>query len=152
MMRFSVLLFTLYAVASYATWSSLAHVTPHTQEKYKIRVCLAEVPYDSLSVEVFAWFRTSRVNAWIITTREYVQPSAQGFRRYIWSDRIDESPIESIESVEYDEVLNPLRAYLSKSRLPRSYLYIDWPTTVADGGNYYSVDLSTYAGHIKSEC
>ena len=146
------LLLTLYSVAAYARWSALAHVTPDTQEKYRLRVCIAEVPYDRLFVEIFVWLRGAGANGWVITTREYVQPSEQGFRRYIWSDRIDESPIESIESIEYDEVLNPARAYLPKSRLSRSYVYFDWPTTVADGGYYYSIDLSTYAGHIQNEC
>jgi hypothetical protein len=150
--RFALIFLVLYAAPCYATWSGLAHVTPETQEKFKIRVCIAEVPTDNLSVEVYVWTRRADATGWVITTKEYVQPSRQSFRRYIWNDQIDDSPIESIESIEYDEVPIPIRVYLNRSLLSRSYVYFDWPTPIFDGGYYYSIDLSTFADRVQHKC
>jgi len=148
----ALLFFTVYAISAHATWSALAHVTPETQDKYNVRVCIADVPWNKPTVDVFVWFPTPRGSGWIITTREYVQPNEQGFRRYIWNNEIEESPIESISAIEYDEVKIPTRTQVTKGLLSRSYLYFDAPTPIFDGGYYFSIDLSTYADHVQTEC
>ena len=130
-----------------AVFSALAHITPDTQAEFGFDVCVDQGALDSGYVDVGVRWVRPLPGGWLITTTEYVEPDGQAFRRYIWNDAISESPIESIERLRFDDEAGASVARVPRELLSRSYMYYDSSEPIFDGGFFYSIDLSTFAGH-----
>ena len=154
MNKFTVLLATLLLIAhgALADWAKFVHVTPDTRAEYRIEVCVStsESKLNTVMV-VVPLGELSEQDAWLITTGSYVGPKYQEFREFLWSDRRDDSPITSITKLEYLHKSFVL-VEISEVKMSGSYIYVDYPTPVFDGGYYYSVDLGTFIGVDDGEC
>ena len=128
------------------------HVTPENQEEYGFDVCVDRDYLDMDLIEVMIRGERPLRGGWLITTREYVDPSGQQFRQYIWDETAADSPIESITDLAHDEEAGVTRVLLPRDIFPRSYLYFDFPEPVFDGGFYFSIDLSTFAEIAGDDC
>ncbi len=142
----------LFSAATIAVFSAFAHITPDTQKQFGFEVCVEQGILDTDPVEVSVRAEGPLTGGWLITTSEYVGPEDQEFRQYIWYDTVSESPIESIENLRYDEENGVSRASVPREVFLRSYLYYDFSEPVFDGGYYYSIDLSTFAGFDSDDC
>lgn len=142
----------LFATKANAVFSAFAYVTPETQEQYGFEVCLDRGSLDTESVNVSVRSERPMKGGWLITTFRYVEPEGQEFRRFIWDETAEDSPIESIAELRYDEESGTPIVSVPRDTLLRSYLYFDFPQPVFDGGYYFSIDLSTFAGFESDEC
>lgn len=168
MMRFIPTICCLLLISgdAIAAWAALANVTPETREEYGIEVCVSQskvepgtavirLPMPEPSKDEFEQIFGRAT--WLITTSKYVEPMDQGFRVYIWDDVVPEergleSPIQSIELLEWREDIEGVEVEISKDLMERSYLYIDYQQMVIDGGYYYSIDLSTFVDTDDGDC
>ena len=150
----STLFAALVLVASVAgaAFSAFVHVTPDNQQEHGFDVCINRNYLDMQLTEIRIRGERPLKGGWLITTREYVEPSGQRFREYIWDDSIDDSPIESITELQHDEEAGATRVLMPQEMLSRSYLYFDFPEPVFDGGFFYSIDLSTFAQFDSERC
>ena len=142
----------LFAIKANAAFSAFAHVTPETQEQYGFEVCVDRGALDTESVNVSVRAERPLRGGWQITTFRYVEPEGQEFRRFIWDETAEDSPIESIAELRYDDESGMPIVSVPRGAFMRSYLYFDFPEPVFDGGYYFSIDLSTFAGFDSDEC
>lgn len=152
-----VIAFSLFlANNSFASWSRYAHVTPETETKFELNVQVEPVNNKKTAylVRLEAVAFPSK-QAWVIVTPKPLSPSAQNQRSRFWGDKLNTENVESIvplrptgipifpqsnetKSEKFYEVVIPA------GQMDRTYIYIDFPTRVADGGYYYSIDLGAY--------
>ena len=92
-------------------------------------------------------------HAWLIEGTKQLQPNDLEFREYIWSGKDENNHVKSkrkIEVIEGELVpdQNQSKLYLEvsilKDKINRSYVYLDFPNVVFDGGFYYTIDLPSY--------
>ena len=91
--------------------------------------------------------------AWLITCKQSLLSEKQNFRSAVWSQS------QGNEDIVHMQQVNPVRApsvtadgkaeayievVLTGEEMQRSYIYIDYPSEVRDGGYYYSIDLAYY--------
>lgn len=149
------LVFLFLTLQAQAVWSEFAHVTPDTQEKYKLDVSITPI----VGSENRFLIRLEAVGydhklAWLIVSSETLSVKDQELRDYIWSAAKPEKEIliktklmptgvGGFPSSDQGEK----RFYeveLDSQFISRAYIYIDFPSQVFDGGYYYSVDLGSF--------
>ena len=90
---------------------------------------------------------------WLVECKKSLLPESQNFRMTIWGYKQFNDDIIKITRLKPGQTTLPGRdsqlfAYvevvLSNDKMQRSYLYIDFPREVRDGGYYYSIDLPYY--------
>jgi len=90
---------------------------------------------------------------WLIVCKQTLLPSSQNFRSIIWDEREKNKGIVKISQLKPGQITLPetgdqqyayVEVALSNDEMGRSYLYIDYPSEVYDGGYYYSIDLAYY--------
>lgn len=129
--------------------SAFAHITPETEEEHQIGVRMLPVEgrNDKYRI-VVPWsgeLDESR-NCFLIVCSHPVPAERQDFRSYIWNeDRSREDVLlvaplltRGFGQSQYVECM------LDDFLMTRSYLFVDAKGPMADGGYYYSIDLSTY--------
>ena len=72
----------------------------------------------------------------------------QDFRNYIWSKIPNRDDILVKAALLPTEEMK-IQFVLDKDLAMKSYVYIDFPKPVLDGGYYYSIDLKTYIQKSK---
>ena len=140
---------------SYAVFSKFARITPETQEKHHVYVQILPVQGEKGKCKIIPPKVHQGMNTYLITCRERIPAKEQNFRGYIWRRDWDRPDILSVAPLlpygmeKYSNpshVVRPMpnHVILDRSLLKRSYIYIDYPTPVLDGGYFYCIDLSTY--------
>ena len=90
---------------------------------------------------------------WLIMCKQTLRPASQNFRSTIWEAIENDKEIVKISQlksgqISLSETGSQQYAYvevvLSSDEMKRSYIYIDYPGEVYDGGYYYSIDLAYY--------
>lgn len=141
---------------SFASWSQYAYVTPETETKYKLNVHVepANSKNAAYLIRLEAVAFPSK-QAWLIVTPKPLSPSEQDQRSRFWGDKLNTENVDSIvplrptgipifpqsneiKSEKFYEVVIPA------DQMDRTYIYIDFPTPVDDGGYFYSIDLGAY--------
>ncbi len=144
-----------FATQAEASWSAFAHVTPYTQEKYKLDVSIT--PVEDVENKFLIRFKAVEYDfklAWLIVSADALSEKGQVLRDYIWSASKTEKEIliksklmptgiggfipQNMKNKHFYEV------ELDAEIIKRAYIYIDFPSVVMDGGLYYSVDLGSY--------
>ena len=93
--------------------------------------------------------------AWLIVSKEPLSKKEQDQRELVWSERFDSKGLEFVVPLRptgikmFPRANNPKTKQYYEAVIPerfvsRSYIYIDFPSLVMDGGYYYSIDLGTY--------
>jgi hypothetical protein len=90
---------------------------------------------------------------WLILCKQSLRSARQNFRSTIWEAIENDKEIVKINQlksgqISLSETGSQQYAYvevvLSRDEMKRSYIYIDYPSEVHDGGYYYSIDLAYY--------
>jgi hypothetical protein len=148
--------------------SQFVRVTPETQDEYGLYVQILPVDGSSDKVQIVLPAVYESMTAHLIVCRDRVPAVKQDFRFAVWSlNRPQSAHLYGRPSDgERPEILSiaplrlPIRPHkavsnrvfgsrtatvlLDRHLFDRSYIYIDYATPVADGGDYYCIDLSTY--------
>jgi hypothetical protein len=154
-----VLLAATWSTAVLGVWAAFARVIPEDQQKFGIRVNATEVNEQfkfaiALRKEpgLCSATRFGR-QAWLVEAREPLSATEQSRLRYeLWGVR--ESDAEAVppgwiavgkESFRAkSKWVCLLEVLVPKSSVGRSYIVIDYPYPVYDGGYYYAIDLSEF--------
>ncbi len=136
-------------------FSAFARITPETENKHNIHVQILPVEGQDDKCKIMTPKTDGFQKCYLIVCKGRVLPERQDFRSYLWSEHRDRTdilwvapllPFGSYENVHLPYMVAPIpsEVILDKSLMTRSYIHIDYPTPVLDGGYYYCVDLSTY--------
>ena len=151
-------MFLLYAQSAFAIFSAFEIINPSTQIKHNISVEITEKKENKLYYDIKITKVGGHKHAWLIESTKQLQPDDLEFREYIWSGKDDNNHVKSIRKIEVLEgELVPdkkqpklyLKVSIPKEKIDRSYIYLDFPSIVFDGGYYYAIDLSSYVRNIK---
>lgn len=156
-MKYVITIIALLLMANqiHAAWSRFAHVTPETENKFNITVSL--LPLDETNNEFLVLVRLNAIEvdkqAWLIITYDGLSENEQQFRDVIWNSEKPEKKIllrtklmpKGVSSfLSEDNDLKFYEVVLDAKHLKHSYIYIDFPWRVLDGGYFYSIDLPAY--------
>ena len=103
----------------------------------------------------------SSLHVWLITCSWELADDQNEFRERIWKSDLNDShidvPAEPGDSPAPTCTKDDLRAengfvevILSANLMSRSYIYIDHPHPLFDGGFYYTIDLPEYLRNINA--
>jgi len=145
----------LIGQTSYAAFSDFVRITPETEAWFHLYVQILPVEGQDDRCKIIPPSVSPHRSIYLIVCRAPVPPEKQNFRGHIWSqgesrtDVLIAAPLLPYGQYAYPDlqrVVRPMPNHIILDRLSleRSYLYIDYPTLVLDGGYYYCVDLSTY--------
>jgi len=140
---------------SYGAFSAFARITPETEAQHHICVQILPVEGRKGMYRILPPQAPEHQRAYLITCREKVPPERQCFRKYIWFRSNARKDVLSVvpllpHELGYFEYGRPTvsdrsnNIFLARSLLSRTYIYIDYPHHVSDGGYCYCVDLSAY--------
>jgi len=132
----------------YAQGSEFARITPETEQEHGVHVVILPVQGQNNTFKVIPPVPGEGRNCYLISCREKVPPEKQDFRDYVWSMNSAQrfpppgrwSHIFSITPLPS----KPAAIILDRFLLQRSYIYLDVPPEIGDGGLYYCVDLPAY--------
>lgn len=91
--------------------------------------------------------------AWLVVCDKSLLEDEQKFRTILWSEDHEGECAIGLRQFSQRETTLPesgrvryayVELTLPDEKMARSYLYIDFPQTIDDGGPYYSVDLGYY--------
>ena len=152
-----ILLFTIGPAQ--ASWSDFAHVTPETQQKYKLDVEISPVAGRKNIYRIkFNAVGSRHKQAWLIVAAATLSREEQKLRDLIWQSIPPKKEIfvkvllKSMKAnwkSSKDDMSQHYQVELSAELAKRSYIYIDFPFMVADGGYYYSIDLGTFLAEYE---
>jgi predicted GH43/DUF377 family glycosyl hydrolase len=144
---------------AYGTFSEFARIAPETEGRYGVFLQILPVQGQDGKCKIIPPKVYQGMSTYLIVCREKIPPKEQNFRWYIWQrdwyrdrdwpDILSVAPLLPYGLDKYPNspyVVSPMpnHVILDRSLLERSYLYIDYPTEVSDGGYFYCIDLSTY--------
>lgn len=154
-----ILLIFIYLTLSahtLASWSQYAHVTPKSENEYDLNVYVSPTNKENTTYMIrLPAISFPSKQAWLIVTPKPISPKKQNQRARFWGNNLNTMNVESIiplrpngipifsqanehNTEKYYEVIIP--AY----EADRTYIYIDFPTPVNDGGYFYSIDIGSY--------
>ena len=158
-MKRSLCVVAIAALASitnltHAVFSAFVVITPANEASHPFRIDThpLETSDDLMRVRITGPLGDSQ-KAWLIVCKQSLLSDKQNFRSAIWNQTPENENIVNIQQ------LNPVRAssvtadgkeeiyievVLTSDEMSRSYIYIDYPREVRDGGYYYSIDLAYY--------
>ncbi len=136
-------------------FSAFVRITPETEAEHHMHLQILPIEGQESVCRLLPPQAPAYMRAYLITCRENVPPERQVFRDYIWSggkgrkDVLSVAPLLPYELGHFEcgrftvsDRSNNI--VLDRSLLGRTYIYIDYPHMVSDGGYCYCVDLSAY--------
>ncbi len=151
-----ILFLSVIGVPSFAVFSSFISVSPSNVEDKKFKINLSTNKEDKNFFDVKIDGITYR-DVWLITVdKELSEKEQNEFRNYIWNKEFKPAKILKLQKIYANKSkrkLNPLPPFTIKNEYgSNSYIYMDHPTEVSDGGFYYSIDLPKfYENQIASK-
>lgn len=147
------------AQGALAVFSEFVHITPETRDDYGLEVCVSSDAKDINGVLIRVRIpRDGHKVAWLITSTSHLDPEKQKFRNHIWKDPdgnspSSDSPIVKISLLGHsDSDPENVHIEIPRSEMSNSYVYVDFPYAVFDGGYFYSVDLDAFSEIDDGEC
>ncbi|PCK04827.1 MAG: hypothetical protein COA42_18785 [Alteromonadaceae bacterium] len=154
---FFILLCSNYAQAS---WSKFALVTPESETVFGLKVLMSPIENKpgtyTIKLKAVGY---NHKHAWLIISQKKLSPSEQQLREYIWQGSKTKQDILVKAKLmptgigglaEKEEVEKFYVVELDSKLIERSYIYIDFPSLVFDGGYYYSIALGAYYKNLAS--
>ncbi|WP_148747789.1 hypothetical protein [Colwellia echini] len=160
----SILLLSFHVQAS---WLKFGHVTPFTESEYKIEINASISKINKTSVNFHLTNLPKNKDVFLIQTKEHRPSYEQKFREEIWDEYIEENRRTKMNTGYEKNQSNPIilnvklkpvsvdkygiKVYsidIDKEKMKTSYIYIDYPKSVRDGGYYYSIDLKEYISSL----
>lgn len=136
-----------------AIFSELVVITPQneTEHPFEIQVQAVENRPGHHRIRVTGPVDDDQ-RAWLILCRRSLHPEKQNFRQAIWQGGTGNMDVVQITRLKPQYPPDKSGVYkqayvevvLSDDAMKRSYLYVDFPQNVDDGGYYYSIDLAYY--------
>ena len=136
-----------------AAFSQFVVITPQNEKEHGIQVGISPAGDGNgkyiLTVPVVTGFKQT----WFVLSRDRLDGPKQNLREYIWSSGREGDPgivvLTSLHqddehSAKADANMGYAEILLDKEIIDRSYVFIDFPASVFDGGFYYSIDLGSY--------
>lgn len=143
-----------------AQFSAFADVNSMNESKHGIKVEVAARKNQQHIYRIKTPMVGGSKRCWLIVCKKKLGAKQQNFRDYIWTGESKKSDVllkaqltlEKGIDVQYslhrDLFEPPKELYieftLHKDLVSRSYVYIDFPRPVLDGGYYYAIDLASY--------
>ena len=134
-----------------AAFSAFARITPETQAGHNIKTDIEIINTDACIVRVESEnLCRGKQSAWLITSGKPIPPEKQNFRNFIWSEETGDSPTLKIAKLpckrteRHNTPAGYIEVTLKRANLKKTYIYIDYPQMIFDGGYYYCIDLWTY--------
>lgn len=149
-----------------AIWSAPAKVNKGNEADYGIKTTtsiLQDQQYVfQIEAPMVSPLSTFGKHCWLIMCKSQLQPEQQNFRYYVWgvdqvlsdpnTENCDTFGLETdpncanilcqVPMAPNDKEL--IQFTLHKEIIDQSYVYIDFPHFVLDGGYYYTIDLFSY--------
>ena len=149
-----MLVMLMYMKPASASFSAFVVITPENAAEYHFQV--QAQPMDNqaglVRVRVIGPVDGDK-KAWLITCKQSLLPDKQNFRSVLWEGKAHDKDIVQIKRLTTSKGVLPetgekqlayVEVVLSSEEMKHSYLYIDYPRMVDDGGYYYSIDLAYY--------
>ena len=132
-----------------AQFSAFAHVTRANQKDYNVGVRVLPVDAEGKQCRVVVSGIYDGQRAYLIVGRTPLSPDEQNFRAFFWHEGRSRDDVLSVSPLPLRPTLKSvynqyLECVVDTSRFATSYIYVDYPHSVADGGYYYSIDLATF--------
>ena len=151
---YAMILFFSYNSIAFAAFSAFVVITPDNEAEYPflIQAQPLENQPGYTRVKVIGPVDGSQ-KAWLIECKQSLLSESQNFRMTIWGytqfndDIIKITPLTPGKTTlpeKGDQQYSYVEVVLPNKVMQRSYLYIDFPREVRDGGYYYSIDLPYY--------
>ena len=139
---------------SMAAFSAFVVITPANEGEHAFNVLVEPVDdrADRFLVRVSGPLDGYQ-KAWLVMCRRSLLASGQNFRSMIWYQELGDKDVVELRQLtpstepmrkSADDPYPFVELVLSKDEMKRSYIYIDFPREVRDGGYYYSIDLAHY--------
>jgi hypothetical protein len=143
----AALLAGMWCPAVDARFSAFMAVTPEIAKQQKFEVRITPDPKNKAFLLVDVTGVTYH-DAWLITVDKRLAPEQQSFRDFIWNGKFSGGKVLESQHVWHNKDqtnLPPLPEFrVRKDRAASTYLYMDHPGEVCDGGFYYSIDLPAF--------
>jgi hypothetical protein len=131
----------------FGRFSKFINITPPTQQEHNITVSISPEKNESYTVS-FLWKNSSK-HCWLIVFKEGDAPKTQrNFRDFIWNKNLDMKSVEKIEPL-LGNTDGVIELKLAKEAINRSFIIIDFPQIVFDGGFFYTIDLPEFFEAIE---
>jgi hypothetical protein len=154
MKKFIIGVLLLYINQSHARSSGFAHVTPESHYGIKISMVPVIDNPNKVSIRFNGFYFDSR-GVWLIVASSQLSSEEQNLRSFIWnkSESKNDILIKAQLKTSRRQKNENTRYYefeIDSKLINQSYIYIDYPSEVRDGGYYYSIDLATYFNKMKN--
>jgi len=141
-----------------ARFSRFVHVHADIDEKFNVLMTPVKGHKNKLSIK-FNSKELRSMAVWLIVASSTLSPREQRLRNYIWGksepsqEILIKAQLTPSNSKIFQTKSNTKQFYeieIDSKFIYQSYIYIDHPLPVHDGGFYYSIDLATYFNKINN--
>jgi hypothetical protein len=155
MKKIFILLISVFPISAFAVFSAFEVVKPGTEHEKTLDVKVTHTKNMESCIVQLLPFGYDQKQAWLVVASRPLSEKEQELRRYIWGESPMPASIELIVKLSPTKFAPVDRKNAKDSRYvvtlkselaPRSYVYIDFPQIVLDGGYYYSLPLGVYCG------
>ena len=154
-MKKAILIFLLFTCpfSVSAVFSKFVVIAPKNQQEHGINVEMARVEGNKNLFEVTISKPSSNRHTYLIICKNKLKNSQLNFRSYLWFSEYKEENIllkanlgteENMHAVGRSIKEKSIVVMIDEDLINRSYIYIDYPSLVKDGGYFYTIDLSEY--------
>ena len=145
--RSTILLGTLLISAPlFAIFSAYERIIPSSEDQeYHPKVKFYQVKENQYILEL----SNVTKSAWLVVCSEEREEQKRELRPLIWkAPGFDSDDIELVSPLKIREDRSA-QIHLSDDLASRSYVALDFPTPVMDGGYYYTIDIPEFYRHLK---
>ena len=153
MIKYIPILLLFYSGLANAVFSAFVNINSESQENNEFNIEVKPTnEKNKYSINLSMMYGEKRY-AWLIICENSLSSKKQNFRNYIWhSDSEGRNIIVKIPldfkknrfSEDREDNLSYANLILDKKFIKSSYIYIDSPVPIFDGGFYYAIDLGSY--------
>lgn len=158
MKTISILIFSLLPISAFAIFSAFAVVKPGSEHDKILDIKTTHTKNLESCTINFLPFGYDYKHAWLVIASKPLTEKEQELRGYIWGNSPKPASIELIAKLsplkheqlnEKDGNDSRYVVTLTSELASRSYVYIDFPGMVFDGGYYYSIPLGDYCSYSQ---
>ncbi len=144
-LMFSAILIFL-SCQGWCRFSQFVRVTPKVKAGHLLKVKVVEQDENYL----VTLSEIKKADGWQIELEKPADSEKQSFRELIWHKKYPHGKVLKVTKIHSNRSGKPVvvKRKVPKAKASRTYFYFDNPEEVADGGFYFTVDLSSF---VKSQ-